>query len=285
MADHRAPTIADPPATRGKRRRRSLVSPPGLLGVCVVLAALRATACDGFSATPYGSGAAHPRPTPPPPDVRAAGSPPPRRPRELVRLRSTVADAPPAGGRPGRRGGLSGFQRRMRGLVSRGGGAGVRPADNGSGEDARPANMRTAHTLEEYRDALAESDGLVVTKFHATWCKSCRAIRPSFRRLASLYPHVTFLDVPVTGGNANLHQGLGVPSLPYGHVYHPRAGLVEELKISRRRFPDLARLVRWYDRGSCGLDERAPDEGEGGGAADAGAGEILVMPSFSLKNL
>ena len=54
----------------------------------------------------------------------------------------------------------------MRGLVSR------REPAAGGGENARPANMRTVHTLEEYRDALANrGDGLVVTKFHATWCK------------------------------------------------------------------------------------------------------------------
>lgn len=90
---------------------------------------------------------------------------------------------------------------------------------------------------------------------------------------------MTFLDVPVTGKNANLHQGLGVPSLPYGHVYHPRSGLVEELKISKRKFPDLARLVRWYDGGSCGLDEHVVD------AVADGAGEIVMPTFFDLKNM
>ena len=135
--------------------------------------------------------------------------------------------------------------------------------------------------------ALIEKSSNLLVQSTVSRTQSCRAIRPSFHRLASLYPHVTFLDVPVTGKNANLHQGLGVPSLPYGHVYHPGAGLVEELKISKRRFGDLARLVRWYDRGSCGLDEHvaAVVEEEGRGGADAGAEEILVIPSFSLKNL
>ena len=59
----------------------------------------------------------------------------------------------------------------------------------------------------------------------------------------------------MTNENANLHQGLDVPSLPYGHIYHPQAGLVEELKISRKYFRNLVRLVRWYDQGECKLDE------------------------------
>ena len=90
--------------------------------------------------------------------------------------------------------------------------------------------------------------------------------------------------MPVTGKNANHHQGLGVPSLPYGHVYHPRSGLVEELKISKRKFPDLARLVRWYDDGSCELDEHLVEEEESGAAAD-GAGEIVMPTFFDLKNM
>lgn len=73
--------------------------------------------------------------------------------------------------------------------------------------------------------------------------------------MASLYPQITFVEVPVTNENANLHQGLEVPSLPYGHVYYPEAGLVEELKISKKYFPNLVKMVRWYDTGACGIDE------------------------------
>lgn len=77
--------------------------------------------------------------------------------------------------------------------------------------------------------------------------------------MASLYPHVTFVEVPVTNHNANLHQGLEVPSLPYGHIYYPEAGLVEEMKISKKYFHGLVKMVRWYDEGSCGIDEFVPE--------------------------
>lgn len=90
--------------------------------------------------------------------------------------------------------------------------------------------------------------------------QACKAVQPSFYRMASLYPQITFLDVPVTNENANLHQGLEVPSLPYGHIYYPHAGLVEELKISKKHFPNLVKMVRWYDVGACGLDEYSPSE-------------------------
>ena len=59
----------------------------------------------------------------------------------------------------------------------------------------------------------------------------------------------------MTNENANLHQGLEVPSLPYGHIYHPRSGLVEELKISRKYFHNLVKMIKWYEDGMCNLEE------------------------------
>lgn len=85
--------------------------------------------------------------------------------------------------------------------------------------------------------------------------KACKAIQPPFYRMASLYPNITFLEVPVTNQNTNLHQGLEVPSLPYGHIYYPGAGLVEEMKISKKYFHNLVRMVRWYDKGQCGVED------------------------------
>ena len=54
-----------------------------------------------------------------------------------------------------------------------------------------------------------------------------------------MHKDVVFVDVPVTQHNAVIHQGLGVPSLPFGHIYHPQAGLVEELKLTRKDIQDF----------------------------------------------
>ncbi|KAL7430697.1 hypothetical protein ACHAXH_004417 [Discostella pseudostelligera] len=125
----------------------------------------------------------------------------------------------------------------------------------------------------EYKQSLDEcrcQGKIVVVRFFATWCKACKAIQPSYHRLATLYPNMIFLEVPVTNDNANLHQGLEVPSLPYGHIYHPTSGLVEEMKISRKYFHNLVRMVKWYDDGMCNLEdyvppsESLPNEEDGG---------------------
>lgn len=160
---------------------------------------------------------------------------------------------------------MTDFQRRMRGLVKRNSnnssdGARRRIGRGSSAtrnNDQRPTNLKLVHTLEEYKEVLDEhKDKMVVVRFFATWCKACKAIQPSYYRMASLYPHIIFLEVPVTNDNVNLHQGLEVPSLPYGHIYYPNAGLVEEMKISKKYFHNLVKCVRWYDAGECELSEQ-----------------------------
>eukprot|EP00568_Trieres_chinensis_P013806 CAMPEP_0183296288 /NCGR_PEP_ID=MMETSP0160_2-20130417/3910_1 /TAXON_ID=2839 ORGANISM="Odontella Sinensis, Strain Grunow 1884" /NCGR_SAMPLE_ID=MMETSP0160_2 /ASSEMBLY_ACC=CAM_ASM_000250 /LENGTH=290 /DNA_ID=CAMNT_0025457889 /DNA_START=168 /DNA_END=1041 /DNA_ORIENTATION=- len=136
---------------------------------------------------------------------------------------------------------VSDFQDRMRRLVTeRGGGGRKRSASSNVKSRSLPRNVLTVDSLEEYRRVVGEeNDKIVVVRFYATWCKACKAMAPLFYRLASLHPDVKFVDVPVSEQNANLHQGLGVPSLPFGHVYHPASGLVEEAKLNEDTLEDL----------------------------------------------
>jgi hypothetical protein len=87
---------------------------------------------------------------------------------------------------------------------------------------------------------------------------------PSFHRLALIYPHLEFVDIPVSPDNSNLHQGFGIQTLPFGHVYYPHAGLVEEMVISRKHFPKFVRILQTYSEGQCLLPD--DDEEDGGGS-------------------
>jgi len=68
---------------------------------------------------------------------------------------------------------MSDFQRRMKGIVKRNGVAnGRKVVGTSRSAPERPANLKVAHTLEEYKDQLDESSGkIVVVRFFATWCK------------------------------------------------------------------------------------------------------------------
>lgn len=78
---------------------------------------------------------------------------------------------------------------------------------------------------------------------------------PHFYHLANQFPNTIFVDVPVTDRSTALHQGLGVPTLPYAHIYHPTGGLVEELKFTRNQVGAFKHKLSCYVEGRCMLDD------------------------------
>eukprot|EP00560_Eucampia_antarctica_P003448 CAMPEP_0197834888 /NCGR_PEP_ID=MMETSP1437-20131217/24049_1 /TAXON_ID=49252 ORGANISM="Eucampia antarctica, Strain CCMP1452" /NCGR_SAMPLE_ID=MMETSP1437 /ASSEMBLY_ACC=CAM_ASM_001096 /LENGTH=160 /DNA_ID=CAMNT_0043439925 /DNA_START=343 /DNA_END=825 /DNA_ORIENTATION=+ len=148
---------------------------------------------------------------------------------------------------------MSNFERRMRSLVDT---QQKKKISRSAAKSNRPQNLQVVTTLGEYDKALKSANGrIVVVRFHAKWCKACQAVTSSYYRLANGYEDAIFIDVPVTEKNANLHQGLAVPSLPFGHIYHPTGGLVEEMKMSKKFFPKFSRYVTSYIQGECDLKD------------------------------
>jgi thiol-disulfide isomerase/thioredoxin len=90
-----------------------------------------------------------------------------------------------------------------------------------------------------------------ITTNTTAWCKACKAVERPFRQLAKEFPTVKFVEVPVTKDNAYLHKGLGIPSLPFGHIYHNGGKLVEEMKINKNVFGDFKDILKTYVDGEC----------------------------------
>ncbi len=106
--------------------------------------------------------------------------------------------------------------------------------------------------IHQYKKEVADvRDQIVCVRFYAPWCRSCKSIEASFRRLPKDFPGVKFVEVPVTKDNAYLHKGLGIPSLPFGHIYEPSAGLVEERKMNKNVFAEFKEVLRTYVQGEC----------------------------------
>jgi thiol-disulfide isomerase/thioredoxin len=121
-----------------------------------------------------------------------------------------------------------------------------------------------AETLQDYKRIVVDESQhqMVVVCFYAHWCRACKAVQPMFRKLAREHSFssssslpVKFVRVPLTPTNGFLHDGLGVPSLPYAHIYHPTAGLVEERKINKRVFADFEKVLETYVQGQCDLED------------------------------
>ena len=128
-------------------------------------------------------------------------------------------------------------------------------------QQSLPANVRHVESLSDYKSIIAQSGNkTVVVRFYANWCKTCKSLAPAYYKLARLNPGVTFLDVPVLETNASLHQGLGIPSVPYAYIYY-KGVLVEEMKMSRQRFPTFVSKVKMYSRGTSPTPTVEAEEG------------------------
>jgi thiol-disulfide isomerase/thioredoxin len=91
--------------------------------------------------------------------------------------------------------------------------------------------IESLNEFESYMESIQNQQLLVVVRFYATWCKTCRKTEPFFFRFARRNPNITFLNIPFTQTNSNLHQALNVSSVPFGHIYHSTQ-LVEEMKMN-----------------------------------------------------
>mmetsp|Transcript_16522 Transcript_16522/g.36175 ORF Transcript_16522/g.36175 Transcript_16522/m.36175 type:complete len:264 (+) Transcript_16522:164-955(+) len=128
-----------------------------------------------------------------------------------------------------------------------------------------PSKVIQIDGTDEYRKhVVEEKDRLICVRFHAPWCRACKAVAPAFRKMAKVYSSsVKFVEVPMTNNNAYLHQGLGIPSLPFVHLYHPELGLVEQQKIGKKKFPLFRQTLLHYVKGSCDLLEQDGEEEKG----------------------
>lgn len=131
------------------------------------------------------------------------------------------------------------------------------PSPQRTKRQSLPQNVHVIENLADYKAIVGdERHKLVVVRFYATWCRACKAVAPIYYRMAANHPDTVFVDVPVTDKNSALHQGLGVPSLPFGHIYHPQSGLVEEHKLTRKHVRSFEKKLDSYLVGSCNLDDQ-----------------------------
>ena len=123
--------------------------------------------------------------------------------------------------------------------------------------------IQLVDTLQDYKkEVVDEPSSIVVVRFFAPWCKSCKASMPLFKKMVLEHSNsnVKFVQVPLTKDTAYIHEGLGVPSIPYGHIYYPNVGLVEEKKINKKVFKDFRDSLDSYVVGSCDLSELVEED-------------------------
>jgi len=157
------------------------------------------------------------------------------------------------------------FEERMRNLVmpkrnndddNNGSNSNKKQAVSRNANVDMPRNMYVSEKgLESYKELIGdETERLTVVRFYAPWCQACKRVSSLFDRMARQNPDVKFVQVPISEeANKLLVAGLGVPAIPYGHVYHPTAGLVEERSMNKKYFGDFSRIVDSYTQDGCAL--------------------------------
>ena len=127
---------------------------------------------------------------------------------------------------------ISDFQQRLLNRMNTGVGTkNIKTQNSISTRHVQSAFIQEVRTLKDYKRVVIDENNegqLVVVWFYSPWCRSCKGVSKGFQALSREYhKDVKFVQVPVMSDNATLHQGLGVKSVPFVHVYHPTEGLVE----------------------------------------------------------
>ncbi|KAL3922744.1 MAG: hypothetical protein SGILL_002035, partial [Bacillariaceae sp.] len=120
--------------------------------------------------------------------------------------------------------------------------------------------IQSVRTIDEFTDVLDENHDFMVALWVSPWCKACRSMEPAVRALAKKHPNVKFIQIPVVDSNANLHQGLEVPSVPFVHLYLSDSQLAEEQKINRKRIPAFHSMLQDYEAGACSLEKLGKEQ-------------------------
>lgn len=121
----------------------------------------------------------------------------------------------------------------------------------------RQNEIQLIDNIHDYKEIVVEErNKIVVVRFVADWCRSCKAMKIVFNKVVKKSgAKVKFIEVPLTKETEYLLNGLGVKSVPFAHIYHPDVGLVEEMKISKPHFAKFVKKLNSYIVGSCNLSE------------------------------
>ena len=99
-----------------------------------------------------------------------------------------------------------------------------------------PSYIHLIETEGDFKKTVEEEkEKIVVVRFFADWCKTCKSMSPYYYRMAEkLHENIIFVEIPHSKETATLYERLGVPGVPFGHIYHPKLGLMHKTQLLKR---------------------------------------------------
>ena len=102
-------------------------------------------------------------------------------------------------------------------------------------------------SLDELTAVLeASGDSLCFVKFHASYCRTCKAIAPRFERVARANAQHTYLEVDV-GVAKSIARHCRVTSIPYVQAYSG-GELITGSSLSKSKWPLFEAMMQRFSR-------------------------------------
>jgi thiol-disulfide isomerase/thioredoxin len=118
-------------------------------------------------------------------------------------------------------------------------------------------NMFELSTRKQFKEHVKDQkEKMTIVRFHAPFCRACKAMQPAWERLARENPNINFINVEYNKQNVEtraLISQLRINKVPFGQVYHPSAGLVESANFNKKHFSNVVKHIEWYVQEQCGL--------------------------------
>ena len=122
-----------------------------------------------------------------------------------------------------------------------------------------PNNMIEVSSKAELMNILQTSNQLTVVRFHAPFCKACKAMAPYLQRFAQQHlQDIKFVEVAVDTRNPDIvamMKEFGITKVPYGVIYHPEMGIVQQANFNKRYFRNVSQMIETYVTGLCQLPQ------------------------------
>ena len=116
-------------------------------------------------------------------------------------------------------------------------------------------------SMEELAVALESSgDGICIVKFHASYCRTCKAVSPRFERVARANAQHLYLEVDV-GLAKSLARHCRVTSIPYVQAYSG-GELIAGTSLAKSKWPAFESMMDRFSRPRSEWFEEAPAEVE-----------------------
>eukprot|EP00638_Chattonella_subsalsa_P016160 CAMPEP_0117832886 /NCGR_PEP_ID=MMETSP0949-20121206/10001_1 /TAXON_ID=44440 /ORGANISM="Chattonella subsalsa, Strain CCMP2191" /LENGTH=211 /DNA_ID=CAMNT_0005674459 /DNA_START=108 /DNA_END=743 /DNA_ORIENTATION=+ len=97
---------------------------------------------------------------------------------------------------------------------------------------------------KNYEEIVSSADGLIVVKFMAQYCRSCKAVDRKYKKLALSFPNVKFYEVDALM-EEEIAFKVNVPALPSAVIYGSGQEL-ENMVCGPKTFDDLIEKVSYH---------------------------------------